>query len=332
MRPCVAAPTAPGSRRGAHSPTTAATGRSAISRSKRASHSGKRAPSPSAAGHSFSGRGRRAGGGAVVEPAPVVRHPARDGVGAAQVRQRLGHHRPVVGQAERTVLGRRAGEDGQGVVEGLRDLCLHRPSMSAQCAGPRGGDVGGFSWNSQRTCLQCARKRPAPSPPRWCRRATRGSRGRPPPGWGSPRHPGRRPLRSGLDERRSDGDDAAPARHEDHRVLGPGPGRHHHGPGRPRRRRDQGRAARRRLHPRNDVAHRRGHLAHAPAPQPGQALPRARPAHRRRRRHPEGAGHRRRRRRRGHAAGRSGPARRRVRRPAGPQPQDRLLHASRATA
>ena len=78
------------------------------------------------------------------------------------------------------------------------------------------------------------------------------------------------------------------------------------------RRRDQGRAARRRLHPRDDVAHRRGHLADAPAPQPGQALPGARPAHRRRRRHPEGAGHRRRRGRRGHAARGAGPARRRA--------------------
>ncbi len=40
MRPWVAAPIVPGNRRGAHSPATAAAGRSATSRSKRASHSG----------------------------------------------------------------------------------------------------------------------------------------------------------------------------------------------------------------------------------------------------------------------------------------------------
>ena len=88
------------------------------------------------------------------------------------------------------------------------------------------------------------------------------------------------------------------------RAGGPGSGR------------DQGGAAGRRLHPRDDVAHRRGHLAHAPPPQPGQALARPRPAHRRRRRHFEGAGDRRRRRDRGHAPGRAGPARRGLRRPA----------------
>ena len=108
-------------------------------------------------------------------------------------------------------------------------------------------------------------------------------------------------------------------------MLGPGAGRHHHRPGRPGRRRDQGGAARRRLHPRDDVAHRRGHVPHAPAPQPRQALPGARPAHRRRRRHPEGTGRRRRRRGGGHAARCAGTARRRLRRPAGPQPEDRLL-------
>ena len=98
------------------------------------------------------------------------------------------------------------------------------------------------------------------------------------------------------------------------------------------RRRDQGRAARRRLHPRDDVAHRRGHLPHAPAPQPGQALARARPAHRGRRRHPEGAGRRRRRRRRGHAARRAGPARRRATTTCGPSTPRSSSAPSRATA
>ena len=183
---------------------------------------------------------------------PVPRHPARDGIVPAQVRQRLGDHRPVIGQADRAVAGCGGGEDASGRRRGppfpspqYGELRLRVPGLAAATIRP-------------------------------------------------------------LDDGRSDGDDAATARIADHRVLGPGAGRHHHGPGRPRRGRDQGRAARRRLHPRDDVAHRRGHLAHAPPPQPGQALAGARPAHRRRRRHSEGTGHRRRRRGRGHAAGSAG--------------------------
>ena len=66
--------------------------------------------------------------------------------------------------------------------------------------------------------------------------------------------------------------DPRPARQRPHRrVLDARPGRHHHHARRPRRRRHQGRAALGRLHPPDDVADRRGHLADAPPHQPGQA-------------------------------------------------------------
>ncbi len=112
-----------------------------------------------------------------------------------------------------------------------------------------------------------------------------------------------------------------------HRVLDARPGRHHHHARRPRRRRDQGRAAAGRLHPADDVADRRGHLAAAPPPQPRQAQrssstcapTRASQTYkdlvRRRRR-----GHR------GHAPGRPRAPRPRLRRPQGGQPADRVLH------
>ena len=194
-----------------------------------------------------------------VEASPVALHPGGDRVVPPQVCQRLGRHRTVIGQAERSVDGRGGGEDREGIVEGV---ARHRPSMSGS----------------------------------------------------GPRRPCRRPLRSGLDDRRSDGDDATAARHQDHRVLGTGAGTDHHAPGGPRGRGHQGRTSGRRLHPRDDLADRRGHVPHAPAPEPRQAVPGARPAHGGRRRHPEGARNDGRRGRRGDAPRIAGPARRRVRR------------------
>ena len=79
---------------------TAATGRSAISVSKRASHSGKRSGTPSAPGHSvlaqrlFGGRRRR------IQTLLVGGHPGRDGVGPAEPFEHLRRHGPVVGQPE----------------------------------------------------------------------------------------------------------------------------------------------------------------------------------------------------------------------------------------
>ena len=63
----------------------------------------------------------------VVEALLVLRHPARDGIVASQVGQRLGHHRPVIGQAGGTVVGRRGREQRQCIVERLR---FHRSSMA----------------------------------------------------------------------------------------------------------------------------------------------------------------------------------------------------------
>jgi hypothetical protein len=70
-------------------------------------------------------RSRR--GRCLVETGPVSGHPATDGVGPAQVGQRLGDHGAVVGQPDRPVIGRGGGKDRQGVIEGLRS---HRPSMA----------------------------------------------------------------------------------------------------------------------------------------------------------------------------------------------------------
>ena len=119
---------------------------------------------------------------------------------------------------------------------------------------------------------------------------------------------------------------SAAQRHPHHRGVGPRAGRHHHAPGGPGCRGDQGRAAPGRLHPGDDLADRRGRVAHAPPHQPGQAQPGARPAHRRGGGSLPGAGRDGRRGGRGHAARRPGPPGAGVRRPGGRQPADRLLH------
>ena len=82
-----------------------------------------------------------------------------------------------------------------------------------------------------------------------------------------------------------------------------GPGAITTAPRRPRRRGHQGRVALRRLHPRDDLADRRGRLADAPPRQPRQAEPRARPAQARGGRGLPRPRARRRRRRRGDAPG-----------------------------
>ena len=117
-----------------------------------------------------------------------------------------------------------------------------------------------------------------------------------------------------------------PRQRPDHRVLDARPRRHHHHARRPRRRRHQGRAAVGRLHPADDVADRRGHVADAPPHQPRQAVDHHRPAHRGRARGVPRARARRRRRDRGHAPRRARQARRRLRGLQGRQPADRVLH------
>ena len=103
------APTRPRRRRPGGPPPRARRGRATR---------GSGPPGPSAAGHSVSdraGRRRRRG----VETLPVVRHPARDGVVAPEVRQRLGRHRAVVGQTERPVVRRGGGEHRQAHRRGV---------------------------------------------------------------------------------------------------------------------------------------------------------------------------------------------------------------------
>ena len=96
--------------------------------------------------------------------------------------------------------------------------------------------------------------------------------------------------------------------------------------GGPRGGRHQGRASGRRLRAGDDVADRGRQLTPPPAHQPRQAVLGARPAHRRRRCHLQGAGRGRRRRRGSHAPRRPGPSGRGLRGSAAAQPEDRVLH------
>ena len=112
----------------------------------------------------------------------------------------------------------------------------------------------------------------------------------------------------------------------DHRELDARTRGHHHPPRRPRRRGHQGRVAAGRLHPRDDLADRRGRVADAPPHQPGQAVDRARPAHARGRRDLPRPRAGRRRRDRGHAPRRPRAPRPRLRAAPRGQPAHRLLH------
>ena len=122
------------------------------------------------------------------------------------------------------------------------------------------------------------------------------------------------------------GDHPTPPRHPRHRGVCARSGGHHHAPGRPRGRGDQGGAAPGRLHPRDDMAHRRGGLAHASPHQPGEAEPGAGPASRGRGGRLPRVGGRGRRGGRGDATRGTGPPGARLRRSGGGEPQAGVLH------
>ena len=108
-----------------------------------------------------------------------------------------------------------------------------------------------------------------------------------------------------------------------------GRGSDHHVSCRPRRDGDQGRIARGRLHPRDDLAHHRGRLADALSPEPRQEEHHARPEDRGRQGALSRTGARCRRGDRGDAPRRAGEAGARFRRAAPGESRDRVLHGLR---